>query len=254
MVTGIPLSLSMHPHHRTRRSLCVGLPRLLHTVAVLAVGAFSDPAAPEDHADRPIPESTTSYTFGVKITGTGGLLQSVVEESEREMAANDAKRVAVVDDNSDALEAPSPSSGATHTWLLALESGNTQTRRAYLSKRGDKTPQLRDEVAVTGWGATVWHSGVITHVGTGTKRKGLEYTVPNPIYRVLQQRQEVHCLQLAGPARQQIRTWSSGCANVGGNAGVGVLGADQRGWWGGDGPGSRGVSNSARCLKWFKQR
>jgi hypothetical protein len=146
--------------------------------AAYKAGTISiDDVPAEDHADRPIPESTTSYTFGVKITGTGGLLQSVVEESEREMAANDAKRVAVVDDNSDALEASGPSSGATHTWLLALESGNTQTRRAYLSERGDKTPQLRDEVAVTGWGATVWHSGVITHVGTGTKRKGLEYTV-----------------------------------------------------------------------------
>ena len=121
-----------------------------------------------------------TYTFGVKITGTAGLLQSVVEESDREIAANLAKRVAVADNGataSDGSGGPSESSGATHTWLKALEGGNKEIRRAYLSERGLATPQLRDEVAVTGWGATVWHSGVLTHVGTGTKRKGLEYTV-----------------------------------------------------------------------------
>jgi hypothetical protein len=72
-----------------------------------------------------------TYTFGVKITGTAGLLQSVVEESDREIAANLAKRVAVADNGATA----SDGSGATHTWLKALEGGNKEIRRAYLSER-----------------------------------------------------------------------------------------------------------------------
>ena len=70
-----------------------------------------------------------TYTFGVKITGTAGLLQSVVEESDREIAANLAKRVAVADNGataSDGSGGPSESSGATHTWLKALEGGNKE--------------------------------------------------------------------------------------------------------------------------------
>jgi hypothetical protein len=99
-----------------------------------------------------------TYTFGVKITGTAGLLQSVVEESDREIAANLAKRVAVADNGataSDGSGGPSESSGATHTWLKALEGVNKEIHRAYLSERGLATPQLRDEVGVRRCGILV---------------------------------------------------------------------------------------------------
>ena len=37
------------------------------------------------------------------------------------------------------------------------------------------TPQLRGELAVTGWGASTWFSGTVTHIAAG--RKGSDYTI-----------------------------------------------------------------------------
>lgn len=37
------------------------------------------------------------------------------------------------------------------------------------------TPQLRGELAVTGWGASTWFSGAVTHIAAG--KRGADYTI-----------------------------------------------------------------------------
>jgi hypothetical protein len=47
------------------------------------------------------------------------------------------------------------------TYLLSREIGNELVKRAYLPDLEGRTPELHDEIAVTGWGGNAWYTGAI---------------------------------------------------------------------------------------------
>ena len=90
----------------------------------------------------------------------------MIEAAQKEVAANAAK-----------LSRPDPSAlanvseydvsvgGAIETeqvWVqVTTEYGDAGVKRACFAERGERTPQINEEIAVTGFGGTVWWCGRI---------------------------------------------------------------------------------------------
>ena len=56
--------------------------------------------------------------------------------------------------------------------LQTYKVGNELVKRAYLPDLEGRTPELHDEIAVTGWGGNAWYTGAINfiRVSSGTKK------------------------------------------------------------------------------------
>ena len=81
-----------------------------------------------------------------------------------EMEANRSKRdVAQPDSVADYDTTAGGPIAAEHVWVdcATKPDGSTTVRRACYVDRGDRTPQIGDEIAITGFGGMVWWSGRI---------------------------------------------------------------------------------------------
>jgi hypothetical protein len=109
--------------------------------------------------------------------------------AKKEIAANKLKRTAVnasmvapvVEPRASADE-PEPEIEADFVWLQARVSPQVDELRACVADLGDRTPEIGDEVAVTGFEGTIWWAGEIISIeARGSKR---------------------HCVLFAGDARK----------------------------------------------------
>ena len=101
------------------------------------------------------------FKFGVKFDATAAGVE-VMGLARAEMEANRSKRD-VVEPNSVAdydIAAGGPIA-TEHVWVdcATKPDGSTTMRRACYVDRGDRTPQVGDEIAITGFGGMVWWSG-----------------------------------------------------------------------------------------------
>ena len=117
-----------------------------------------------------------SDTFGDRYdTTTDG--KKVIEDAMREVSANKAK-VMLHQGKQDGDGAVSDyviGSGATiETELVFVECtsefGSHTYKRACFAERGDRTPQINDEIAITGFGGTVWWPGRIYALKKSTRK------------------------------------------------------------------------------------
>lgn len=58
-----------------------------------------------------------------------------------------------------------------HVWLIARGAQNASFRRAYLAELDGATPQIDDEVAVTGFEGSAWFIGKIVEIGVGSGKQ-----------------------------------------------------------------------------------
>ena len=57
------------------------------------------------------------------------------------------------------------------TYLLSREIGNELVKRAYLPDLEGRTPELHDEIAVTGWGENAWYTGTTNFIRAAGPRR-----------------------------------------------------------------------------------
>ena len=54
--------------------------------------------------------------------------------------------------------------------LQTYKVGNELVKRAYLPDLEGRTPELHDEIAVTGWGENAWYTGTTNFRAAGPRR------------------------------------------------------------------------------------
>ena len=126
-----------------------------------------------------------SYTFGTAFEHTAEGAK-VVRDARAEIEANSTKRHAV--DMAKVSEYVIGSGDAVvtdHVWIQCKASYEEDEphRRACYAEQGDRTPQVGDEIAVTGFGGKCWWAGKIfaIHPGKG-RRRGRELTFVAEVY------------------------------------------------------------------------